>query len=292
MSHARVEEVSDSDSDPDVMDPSQFDPGQSILSPADIPSFSSSSPPNPNLGFGGPGTTSAGAGGVGGVGGLGGPGTEFLQPRFNSPRTGSAEEAATVERTRSWQCLYPVYFDANRSRADGRRVGKDQAVANPLAREIVDAVAGLGLHVVFEPGKVHPKDWSNPGRVRVLVKEGGVAKNSRVKNKHHLYTIVSEHLKAHPTTENSPMRLRVAGLPTPNKAVPPPAIPRGWKMGSILPLHSPAMSGGGVSDDFLKQMMGELSGSPAGGGSDSDAVAAGAAGGSSKKKDKKKKGKA
>ena len=29
-------------------------------------------------------------------------------------------------------------------------------------------------------------------------------------------------------------------------------------MGTILPLHSPAMSGGGVSDNFLKDMMQEM----------------------------------
>jgi len=31
-------------------------------------------------------------------------------------------------------------------------------------------------------------------------------------------------------------------------------------MGSILPLHSPAMSGGGVSDNFFKEMMQEMQG--------------------------------
>lgn len=58
----------------------------------------------------------------------------------------------------------------------------EEAVKNPLAREIVDAVQLLGLKTVFEPGKTHPKDWANPGRVRVLVKEGGRARNARVKN--------------------------------------------------------------------------------------------------------------
>ena len=42
--------------------------------------------------------------------------------------------------------------------------------------------------------------------------------------------------------------------------VPTPAIPRGFKMGTILPLHSPALSGGGVSDNFLKDMMAEMGG--------------------------------
>jgi len=37
------------------------------------------------------------------------------------------------------------------------------------------------LRIVFEPGKVHPKDWANPGRVRVNLKErgGGIVKNSK-----------------------------------------------------------------------------------------------------------------
>lgn len=48
-------------------------------------------------------------------------------------------------------------------------------------------------------------------------------------------------------------------MPKDGKA-PVPAIPRGFKMGSILPLHSPALSGGGVSDNFLKDMMGEMGG--------------------------------
>ena len=46
----------------------------------------------------------------------------------------------------------------------------------------MDAVQLLGLKTVFEPGKMHPKDWANPGRVRVLVKEEGKVRNSRVKN--------------------------------------------------------------------------------------------------------------
>lgn len=61
-------------------------------------------------------------------------------------------------------------------------MGNEHAVPNPLAREIVDAVQMLGLKTVFEPGKMHPRDWSNPGRVRVLVKEEGRARSGRVKN--------------------------------------------------------------------------------------------------------------
>lgn len=90
------------------------------------------------------------------------------------------------------------------------------------------------------------------------------------------------------------MRLRIAGVPVPEKVL-PPAVPRGWKMGAILPLHSPAVGGGGVSDNFLKEMMqemqgqqGMLDGAGGGGGSGSGS----GSGVEGKRKKDKKKGKA
>lgn len=47
-------------------------------------------------------------------------------------------------------------------------------------------------------------------------------------------------------------------MPIPEQPIPPPAVPRGWKMNTILPLHSPALSGGGVSENILKDMMQEM----------------------------------
>lgn len=144
--HARIEEVSDSDldSDPSEQDPSDF--ADSLIRPASIPT----SPP------------------------LRAP--PIPQPQYRAP------SALENDRHKRYQCLYPLYFDASRTRAQGRRVGHELAVPNPLAREIVEAVQLLGLDTVFEPGKVHPKDWSNPGRVRVLIKEGGRMRNRGVKN--------------------------------------------------------------------------------------------------------------
>jgi signal recognition particle subunit SRP19 len=98
--------------------------------------------------------------------------------------------------------------------------------------------------------------------------------------------VVAEHLKAHPTTNMSPMRLPVQGLPPPKNGVPPtPDIPKGWKMGTVLPLHSPAVTGGGVSENLFKDMMAEMQGVEAPGS------ASGASGGEVKKKKDKKKGK-
>ena len=118
---------------------------------------------------------------------------------------------------------------------------------------------------------------------------------------HHLYTLISAHLKVHPTTPESPLRLRIQGMPPPNGPPPPPAVPRGWKIGTVLPLHSPAVSGGGVSENILKDVMQEMQGAggPGGmanlmgamgnaGGSDGGSVDGPAAGG--KRRREKKKG--
>lgn len=148
--HARVEELSDSD--PSEMDPSDFDPSALAQMMGGV-----------NLGAGGPQAQ------------------QFSTPQHTITPNAQAE-AQHRERSKHWQCIYPVYFDATRTRAEGRRVGKELAVENPLAREMVDAVAALGLQVVFEPGKTHPKDWANPGRVRILLKEDGKPVNSAVKN--------------------------------------------------------------------------------------------------------------
>lgn len=87
------------------------------------------------------------------------------------------------EIPKHFQCLYPVYFDKTRSRAEGRKVGAELAVENPLARDIVDAVQMLGLRAGLEPEKQHPKDWANPGRVRVLLKSlDGKLTNPNIKN--------------------------------------------------------------------------------------------------------------
>ncbi|KAK0125699.1 signal recognition particle subunit [Cadophora gregata] len=287
MSHARIEEVSDSDpSEGDISDVSDdFDEREilrarpsavpkpqvapSLINPSNIPSSA------------GPRTHTAPDG------------TQFVQAEDQS-------------KYASFECLYPVYFDVSRSRREGRMVGKELAVENPLAREIVNACGRLGLETLFEPTKIHPKDWSNPGRVKIKLKGG---RNSSIKNKHHLYTLVSAHLKANPSTHATASLVRVPGVPPPDatKEYPQPAVPKRWKMNTLLPHYSPALTGGGVSDNFFKDMMAEMQGAGGAGGAggmpgmpDLSAMQAmmGGGGGSAtppqgaiegKKKDKKKK---
>lgn len=55
-------------------------------------------------------------------------------------------------------------------------------------------------------------------------------------------------------------------MPPPKLPIPPPAVPKGWKINEIVPLHSPALSGGGVSENILKDVMQEMQNAQGGGG--------------------------
>ncbi|XXG97526.1 phosphatidylinositol synthase 1 (CDP-alcohol phosphatidyltransferase1) [Hypoxylon texense] len=250
MSHARIEEVSDSDlSDPSEGDIDDFDEADILrpINPSSKPSIPAatsrtSQPPPPQ------------------------------SSRLQHPSTAPQAQQIQASDIKDYQMLYPVYFDAARSRAEGRRVSKSLAVSNPLAREIAAACASLRLSPVFEAHRVHPKDWANPGRVRVKLSPSlsALASPQQVKNKHHLYVLVAAHLRAHPTTDASDAlrRVRVPGLRAPDDGEPwpRPAVPRGWKMGELLPAYSAAMTGGGVSENAFKDMMKEMQGGGGGGG--------------------------
>ena len=246
MSHARIEEVSDSD--PEIEDPVSFlpDSDKSIIAPVDLPFTASDNGQQHTAPTTRPPPSQNG---------------EMLQPmgpsKFNAEQQRKQREAI-----KSFQILYPVYFDSSRTREEGRRVSKSLATPNPLARNILDAVqyalGGTPLKLAFEPDKLHPKDWANPGRVRIELVNPETKKSlhPRIKNKSHLYRLVAEYLQEHPTQEDDPKRLQIQGLPMPEK-LEPPAIPRGWKVNSIVPLHSPAV-GQGVSENFFKDMMKEM----------------------------------
>ncbi|KAG5980945.1 hypothetical protein E4U55_003455 [Claviceps digitariae] len=280
MSHPRVEEVSDSDqdmvSDPDEDNIDDFLDSDIMrrVSPAQSQQQQQKQPPPPP-----------------------------------PPQAAPAPSAPDRSAFNSYQCLYPLYFDALRTRTQGRRVPSSLASSSPLAREIATACSRLRLPTVLEPDKTHPKDWANPGRVKVCLKPApgspaAAAPSHAVRNKHHLYILVAKHLLENPTSEDSPgLRVRMGGQiqPPEGTAYPRPAVPRGWKMSEFVPYMSPAMTGGGVSENLFKDMMREmqgggnpmaaLMGGAAGGEDGSAGAGAGAAAGGKKKKDKKGKGK-
>ena len=54
--------------------------------------------------------------------------------------------------------IWPVYFDANVSRKEGRKVSKELAIKNPSIDDIYKAAKKLGLNPVKEE-KAYPKRW-------------------------------------------------------------------------------------------------------------------------------------
>lgn len=98
----------------------------------------------------------------------------------NSTRIIGAEDSSKYKH---YQSIYPIYIDASKARKSGeRRVSKGRAIRFPKAQEIAEVCGRyLGLSPVFEPEKVHPRDWANPGRVRVLLKdESGKLVNPKI----------------------------------------------------------------------------------------------------------------
>jgi signal recognition particle subunit SRP19 len=176
MSNPRIEEVYDDASDPDEMDLDAFDfarPGQTTLQQAQQQQSQPQAQQQPNADMMAQMQQILGGGGM---------------PPQMDQKERMRLEREQQEKSKSYQCIYPIYFDASRSREEGRRVGKDLAVKNPLARDIVDALQQISgqvhvaLQIVFEPSKCHPKDWANPGRVKILLKKDGKPFTAKIAN--------------------------------------------------------------------------------------------------------------
>ncbi|KAG5519840.1 hypothetical protein PMAC_000115 [Pneumocystis sp. 'macacae'] len=150
---------------------------------------------------------------------------------------------------RKWTVLYPIYFDVKRSIKGGRKVPINMAVADPLAKTIANGAKSLGFLCILESNKTHPKDWANPGRIRIFFKEDGKYVHESLKTKKTLYKALSNYLQANPTK----MPMEISTLSS-NKLLPSSDVPKGVAMGSILPLNSPAL----VNDEFLEKMLKDI----------------------------------
>ena len=63
--------------------------------------------------------------------------------------------------------LWPIYFDADASRLEGRKVPKQLAIRNPSIDESFKAAKKLGLNPIKEE-KAHPaRWWRKEGRILV-----------------------------------------------------------------------------------------------------------------------------
>ena len=75
--------------------------------------------------------------------------------------------------------LYPAYFDAAFTRAEGRRVPEDLAVLEPTVEEIAQAVQQVGYDAKIERDKTYSREYEARGRV-VVTGTDETAKNDLV----------------------------------------------------------------------------------------------------------------
>jgi signal recognition particle subunit SRP19 len=68
--------------------------------------------------------------------------------------------------------IWPVYFDSGRTRKEGRRISKNQAVLSPKILEIKEAADKLGLENELRADAHFPKmPWAKSGMLLVEKKE-------------------------------------------------------------------------------------------------------------------------
>jgi len=64
-----------------------------------------------------------------------------------------------LSRRERYIVVWPVYFDSERSRSEGRKVAKEFSVPNPSLDEIIKALEKLNVKYVVERDKLYPKFW-------------------------------------------------------------------------------------------------------------------------------------
>jgi len=78
--------------------------------------------------------------------------------------------------------IYPVYFDANRSWSQGRRVKKKLAVQAPSIQEVAQAATILNLDFELNLEAKYPRFWWQPsGRIQVKKQAPFINKNELLK---------------------------------------------------------------------------------------------------------------
>jgi signal recognition particle subunit SRP19 len=67
--------------------------------------------------------------------------------------------------------FWPQYFDAKKTRAEGRRIPKKYAIEKVSAKDLVTAAGKLGYTVQLESSYKYPRSWwDEPGRVVIETK--------------------------------------------------------------------------------------------------------------------------
>ncbi|CCM04013.1 uncharacterized protein FIBRA_06170 [Fibroporia radiculosa] len=96
----------------------------------------------------------------------------------------AARTVTDITPYKKWTCVYPIYIDAKRPCGRGeRRIARPKSVWWPLSKDIAGAADRLGLGALHEIHKAHPRDWENPGRVRVQWKKDGRLVNPAIRTR-------------------------------------------------------------------------------------------------------------
>ena len=73
--------------------------------------------------------------------------------------------------------VWPVYIDSKRSRGEGRKINKKNAVSDPKLTEISRAARKLGLNPKTEDDKAYPRFWWEDSG-RIVIDRGDISKNN------------------------------------------------------------------------------------------------------------------
>jgi len=72
-----------------------------------------------------------------------------------------------------WICIYPVYLNSLKTRAEGRRIPKEKGIENPTYQELRDVFAAANLNVGVE-NKLYSREQSREniyrGRIRIQLR--------------------------------------------------------------------------------------------------------------------------
>ncbi|EMD34679.1 hypothetical protein CERSUDRAFT_116869 [Gelatoporia subvermispora B] len=136
---------------------------------------------------------------------------------------------------KKWTCVYPIYLDAKRPYGRGeRRVPRQRSVWWPLSKDVADAAVRLGLGALHEVNKAHPRDWENPGRVRIQWKKDGNPMNPAIRTKKQLIEmlalqiqLVKPDLVPKPPYTSEPSEIASAPTASPQPAAPQPVSTKG-----------------------------------------------------------------
>jgi len=148
-----------------------------------------------------------------------GPANVHAHQQQQSQQSGNNRTVTDITPYKSWTCVYPIYIDAKRAYGTGeRRIAREKSIWWPLSKDIADATNRLGLGTLHEVNKCHPRDWDNPGRIRVQWKRDGKLINPHIKSKKQLLEMIAFQIQ----------RLKPEYIPkapytfTPPKPTPPP----------------------------------------------------------------------